>query len=89
MRRQVTDANLQLGRILPARFPHIFGPNEDQAPCPLPPCPLPPTVHPTVFLGLIRFEFLGFMHESVTAVLTRPLPSSRSTRPRRRAPSAR
>ncbi|XP_072855570.2 5-oxoprolinase [Pogona vitticeps] len=26
----VTDANLCLGRLLPAYFPHIFGPNEDQ-----------------------------------------------------------
>lgn len=26
----VTDANLVLGRILPAFFPHIFGPKEDE-----------------------------------------------------------
>jgi 5-oxoprolinase (ATP-hydrolysing) len=26
----VTDANLQLGRIVPESFPHIFGPTEDQ-----------------------------------------------------------
>lgn len=26
----VTDANLQLGRIIPSRFPHIFGPKEDE-----------------------------------------------------------
>ncbi|MEE8396117.1 MAG: hydantoinase/oxoprolinase family protein, partial [bacterium] len=26
----ITDANLVLGRILPAHFPHIFGPGEDQ-----------------------------------------------------------
>lgn len=26
----VTDANLQLGRLLPQYFPHIFGPMEDQ-----------------------------------------------------------
>ena len=27
----VTDANLQLGRILPEKFPHIFGPEENEA----------------------------------------------------------
>lgn len=26
----VTDANLQLGRILPSKFPHIFGPKENE-----------------------------------------------------------
>ena len=26
----ITDANLALGRVLPAFFPHIFGPGEDQ-----------------------------------------------------------
>lgn len=26
----ITDANLQLGRIVASRFPHIFGPGEDQ-----------------------------------------------------------
>lgn len=27
----ITDANLVLGRLIPAQFPRIFGPNEDQA----------------------------------------------------------
>ncbi len=27
----ITDANLHLGRIVLSRFPHIFGPNEDQS----------------------------------------------------------
>jgi 5-oxoprolinase (ATP-hydrolysing) len=27
----VTDANLVLGRVIPSYFPHIFGPNEDEA----------------------------------------------------------
>lgn len=26
----ITDANLQLGRLLPSHFPHIFGPSENE-----------------------------------------------------------
>ena len=28
----LTDANLVLGRLVPAHFPKIFGPNEDEGP---------------------------------------------------------